>query len=396
MKRVGFLVQSDQTAWLGGLSYLRNLLRAVLSNPDRRIEPVLLVHPALAEENLVGFPALEIVRTQLASHRHLARLASRALLTLIDRDLTLEWLLRRHRIDALSHSVTTGAKSRIASISWIPDFQHIRLPNYFSQQERIERDRQFSHKVNQSSRVVLSSQDALRDFISFAPSAAHKACILKFVSCFESTGVELTQEQLCLRFGIDRPFFLLPNQFWAHKDHAVVVEALGILRKQGTKALVLATGATKDYRNPKHFGQLMARVKDLGIEDSFRVLGIVTLTELYSLMLNALSLINPSKFEGWSTTVEESKSLGLPIILSDIPVHREQAPQLGRYFKTGSAEDLAEAMKAAIREYDPAVVFQCRTVSGLALVDRVQQFGKVFEEIVIGAIVDRLSKAGSA
>lgn len=394
MKQVAFIMQANQNAWLGGLSYLRNLLSAVFSNPNRRIEPVMLAHPSLAMENLVGFPPIDVIRTPLVNYRHPARLASKAVFGLLDRDLTLEWLLRKHHIDALSHSVTVGAKSEAASISWIPDFQHIRMPNYFSPRERNDRDRQYLHIANKSSRIILSSHDALRDFVSFAPHAADKACVLHFVSCFENVAVALRRETLCRRFGIDRPFFHLPNQFWIHKNHAVVIEALGILRKRGFKVLVLATGKTVDHRHPNHFEQLMIRVKELGIEDSFRVLGIVTLPELQSLMLNAISLINPSNFEGWSTTVEESKSLGLPIILSDIPVHIEQAPLLGRYFKAGSAEDLAEAMLASIREHDPAVFASCREASALALPRRIQQFGETYEEIVSAAILDSLSQAG--
>jgi glycosyltransferase involved in cell wall biosynthesis len=395
VKRVAFVMHANPDDWLGGLSYLRNLLRAIFSNPERSIEPVLMVHPAVGEKSLVGFPGVEVIRTSLVSPRHPARLASKSVFGLMGRDLTLETLLRKHRMDALSHSFTVGEKSEIASVSWIPDFQHIRTPQYFSQRERSVRDRQFLRLANGSRRIILSSNDARRDFTSFAPHKAGKACVLHFVSCFEKVGVPLTHEQLCRRFEIDRPFFHLPNQFWAHKNHAVVVEALGILRKRGIKVLVLATGKTVDYREPMHFERLMIRVRELGIEDSFRVLGMVTLPELQSLMLNALSLINPSNFEGWSTTVEESKSLGLPIILSDIPVHQEQAPLLGRYFKAGSADDLAETMLAAMREHDPAVGAESREAAALALPARIRQFGKTYEEIVSAAIMDSSSGLGS-
>ena len=50
----------------------------------------------------------------------------------------------------------------------------------------------------------------------------------------------------------------------------------------------------------------------------------------------ASALINPSRSEGWSTTVEEAKSFGVPMILSDIDVHREQTGGTARYF---GAED---------------------------------------------------------
>lgn len=388
MKRVAFFMQTNQSGWLGGLSYLRNLLTAVCSNIDRRIEPVLLVHPALEQTSLGGFPHVEVVRSPLVAPRHPARLASRLLSGPLKRDLTLEWLLRGHRIDALSHSTATGSGSTVASIGWIPDFQHVRMPQYFTQKEREGRDRQFMRLINGSRCIVLSSHDAQRDFTAFAPHAVHKTRVLQFVSCPGPVSSALPREELRARFGVDRPYFHLPNQFWTHKNHAVVVEALGILKRRSVNVLVLATGSTGDHRDPQHFERLMARAKQLGVEDHFRALGIVALPELQSLMLNAIALVNPSNFEGWSTSVEESKSLGLSIILSDIPVHIEQAPPLGRYFKTGSAEDLADALAAAVREHDPDLAGRSRAVAAEQLPARINQFGKTYEEIAIGAVMD--------
>lgn len=395
MKRVAFLMQADPNAWLGALSYLRNLLRAVVSNPDRRIEPVVLAHPALAPSHLAGFPEIEIQHAPLISRWHPVRLAGALTRRMIDRDIVMETFFRKYGIDALSHSHTVGAKSAVASIGWIPDFQHIRMPQYFSRQEREARDRQFMNLVNGSRRVILSSDDARKDFAFFAPHAVDKACVLHFVSCFEGVGGALTRDEIYRRYEIDRPYFHLPNQFWAHKNHAVVIEALGILKRRGINALVLATGKPYDHRDAAHFDRLMAKVKELGVEDGFRVLGVVTLPELQALMLNAISLINPSNFEGWSTTVEESKSLGLPIILSDIPVHLEQAPVFGRYFKANSAEDLAEIMQLAMREYDSAATVKSREIAALALPERIRQFGKAYEEIAYGAITGGPSQAGS-
>jgi len=386
MKRIAYVLQANQDDWLGGLSYLRNLLKGILSNPERRIEPVLLADPALAGSFLSGFPAVEVIRTPMASRKHPARLVGEASCRLINRDVTLEWLLHKHRIDALSHSLTVGARSAVTSIGWIPDFQHVRMPQFFSPRERAARDRHYLRLAEGSRSIILSSNDVRGDFVSFAPHAANKARVLHFVSHFESTGAVMTREQLQTRFGFDRPFFHLPNQFWAHKNHAVVVEALGILKKRGIDVLVLATGKAADYRNPAHFEQLMARVKALGVEETFRVLGVVTLSELQALMLNAIALINPSYFEGWSTTVEESKSLGLPILLSDIPVHIEQAPPLGRYFRPDSPEDLAELMLTAMRNHDPDVAAKDREAAALELPGRIQQFGRTYEEIANRAI----------
>jgi glycosyltransferase involved in cell wall biosynthesis len=56
--------------------------------------------------------------------------------------------------------------------------------------------------------------------------------------------------------------------------------------------------------------------------------------------------VNPSRFEGWSTTVEEAKAVGTPMLLSDIPVHREQAPHAD-FFGTDDAAAMADAIASA-------------------------------------------------
>ncbi|WP_448658003.1 glycosyltransferase family 4 protein [Sphingomonas sp. CJ99] len=384
MIRVGFVIADRSTGWLGGLNYRRNLISAILSVPDRRIEPVLMVPPDQPPEMLAGFPAVEVVRTPLADPQSVMRKAGKVSRRLIGRDLALERLMTAHRIDLLSHSGTLGPASRWPSLNWIPDFQHVRMPQFFSPAECADRDGQFRRLIDGSRRILVSSADAGGDLLRFAPDAADKVSVLHFVSGFESAGPVVPVAELQQRFGFDEPYYHLPNQFWAHKNHALVIEALGILATRGPVPLVLCTGKTEDSRNPDHFPRLMARAAELGVADRFRPLGIVSLAELGSLMLGARALINPSNFEGWSTTVEESKSLGLPIILSDIPVHLEQAPPHGRFFQADSAESLADAMAAewsATRDRAAA-----RAEAEAAMPRRVQAFGAAFQSIVLGAI----------
>ena len=93
--------------------------------------------------------------------------------------------------------------------------------------------------------------------------------------------------------------------------------------------LVLSTGNANDYRQPDLIKSLSAYVEQNNLGENFRMLGLVPRSDVIALMRYSISLINPSFFEGWSTTVEEAKSMGKRIILSDIEVHREQNPSGG-------------------------------------------------------------------
>jgi hypothetical protein len=53
-------------------------------------------------------------------------------------------------------------------------------------------------------------------------------------------------------------------------------------------------------------------------------------------------LLNPSLFEGWSTTVEEGKVFNKKMILSNIKVHKEQCSSKAAYFKRNNPTELAK------------------------------------------------------
>ena len=118
----------------------------------------------------------------------------------------------------------------------------------------------------------------------------------------------------------------------------------------------------------------------------FRVLGPVPFPHLTGLMLHSVALINPSKFEGWSTTVEEAKSLGKTIILSDIPVHREQAPSLGRYFDPDDPELLSSILSEIADNYSEKVDIENQALARQLFPQRQMAFGQIYEAIVKRAL----------
>jgi glycosyltransferase involved in cell wall biosynthesis len=61
-----------------------------------------------------------------------------------------------------------------------------------------------------------------------------------------------------------------------------------------------------------------------------------------------VAIVNPSLSEGWSTNVEEARALGVPMVLSDIAVHREQAAGCAVFFDPDSAGSAADALQRAL------------------------------------------------
>ena len=59
-------------------------------------------------------------------------------------------------------------------------------------------------------------------------------------------------------------------------------------------------------------------------------------------MKNARFIVQPSLCEGWGTVLEDAKVLDKSVLLSDIPVHREQKNEKCILFDPHRPEELAD------------------------------------------------------
>ena len=386
MIRVGFVLTFRDREWLGGVSYFRNLFAAIRTQSDRQIEPVIITRADTGAEAIDGFDVSENLRTKLVETGTIWWKARRASQLFLARDFLFERLLAWHNIQLLSHSGHLGRRCPIPALTWIPDFQEYSLPEFFSPAERLARAGGLQEACAHASAILLSSNAARGDLSKIAPACAGKSRVLQFVSSVPEPAALLSRDELCRRYEISGPFFLLPNQFWAHKNHMVVIEALARMRHAGRRVLVLATGSPNDHRQPHHFAAVLDRARELDVELEFRILGLVPYLDLMSLMNESIAIINPSLFEGWSTTVEEAKSMGKLVILSDIPVHREQAPERAIYFEPKDLDGLAQTLGEASLNWDAATEQLHAQSAASARPHRVKEFAENYQNIVLDVL----------
>jgi glycosyltransferase involved in cell wall biosynthesis len=110
----------------------------------------------------------------------------------------------------------------------------------------------------------------------------------------------------------------------------------------------VCTGSTTDYRQPEYFPQLEKRIAELGLQQRIMILGRIPKLDQIQIMRNAVAVIQPTLFEGGpgGGSAYDAICTGTPVILSDIAINREVDVEAGtvRFFRTASAEDLAEKM----------------------------------------------------
>ncbi|WP_196596237.1 glycosyltransferase family 4 protein [Pectinatus frisingensis] len=338
--KVAFFL-NDFKDWSGGLNYYKNLLLAIIENKDLNIEPIVFISSDTDIKIFKGYPSEVIHKIRMLSRWNWLWIVDKLYNKFFNHAVIKDYLLKKYKIDIVSH-VVIDHKVSIPQIAWIPDFQHKYLPEMFSENEIEQRDRCFTLLANKCKLIILSSYCAQRDFIKFYSSNTLTG-VLQFVVDIENNNI-VDVKVLQKKYGIIGKFFYMPNQYWKHKNHIIVLQALNILKKIGKDILVVSTGSTYDYRNKTHFAKIEEYMNKHKLKDNYMILGKVPYSDVQVLAKYCISFINPSLFEGWSTTVEEAKAMNKKIVLSDISVHREQAPEYGIFFDSANAEQLAEIL----------------------------------------------------
>ena len=334
----------------GGLNYIHNLLYALAQVNDGSVQPYIFFAYDVKDNIERKFsPYAIVVRTKLLQ-RHTALWLAHKLIERVFGVMPLfKAQLKSHRIDVLSHAwFVCKGRMPFRILGWIPDFQYLHLPEFFPNIDPLKVTRKWQNVIAQSDLVILSSNNALQDFKRVALLEHHsRGRVLQFISqpATVAPSSESNLESIRRKYGFNGKYFHLPNQFWAHKNHFVVLQAVNWLKQSGVEVQVLCTGNIKDYRNGTiYFDQLCEFIEANDLQRNIRILGLIDYCDVLFLMRNSIAVLNPSRFEGWSSSVEEAKSMGKPIVLSNIDTHVEQDPSNGYYFELNDYLALAKIL----------------------------------------------------
>ena len=369
--------------WPAGLMYVRNLVYALASvPPDKRAAIRLL--PVTAEtvgriSDLAAFDGVSIAAPRWSN----ARAAEASLLFRRAKRRFVQPLFGRALDKAFEGLDVTYPDfgrplPRVPQMHWIPDLQHVHLPHLFDERELETRNLRVAAIARSDDIVVLSSEAARADLFAFSPDLTARARVWRF--CTTLTDAEKGGRDPHSAYGIPQHFFYVANQFWAHKEHLTLFEALRMLRSRGERPAVVCTGPMHDPRDPDYVPRIVAYLKEHELDEQVKLLGVIPRNDQIQVLRHCAAVIQPSRFEGWSTVLEDAKALGRPAIASDIDVHREQVPEQ-IFFRVGSPESLAEVIAENLGELAPGPDDDAEERAAAAAEVRRREAGRIFMDI---------------
>lgn len=350
-KKIGLVFIYDEQ-WIGGTYYIMNLVHALNTLPDVR-KPFLYIfsrpedYSRLLEE--VSYPYMKFVHMEENPNHPILRWLNKVGIRVLSRKL----FRRRFRknLDALFPFQRNNYLDSIPMekrIYWIADFQDRRLPHFFPGPVLEDRDSRHRWIATNARHLVLSSASACKDLFHFYPDVNASVHIIHFAVTHPEFR-SLDPVKLMVKHQLETSYFFSPNQFWAHKNQMVIIKAVERLKERGKSICICFSGKENDNRNPGYVDGLKNYVKKNGLQREVRFLGFLERREQLQLMNHAVAVIQPSFFEGWSTSIEDAMALGKRIIASSLEVNKEQLGDKGYFFDPNDPDSLAEQLELSLK-----------------------------------------------
>lgn len=244
-------------------------------------------------------------------------------------------------------------QSKVNAIGTVHDLMHrheSRFPEVSSFGRYRIREHRFGNIARYSRAVLVDSRIGQQQFAQAYARFAGKAFVLPYVA--PTSVVEAAERpDFDVHYRLPPKFLFYPAQFWPHKNHIRLVEALyRASRDCADMKLVLCGGHRHQYQ------YVVSRAREIGVLDRIIFPGYVPDSDLGGFYRRARALVMPTFFGPTNIPPLEAFALGCPVAISGIYGMPEQAGDAALYFDPESIEQITETCRRLWR--DDALVRQ--------------------------------------
>lgn len=330
--------------WLGGIFYIINVVKTLDFLDDWDKPEIFLFYPQGLSQFLDKFdyPYLNRVEWDFPS-----MVKGTLKSWIVRKNLFIHEILKQHSLDAVyplqDYPIKTSTPAKL--ISWNADFQYKYYPEFFSGKQRFGRSLRTRLALKNTDHLVLSSMDARKDLEKFFKvRKGLNVHIYHFVSILENLE-QVDIEELKGKYGLPDRYFLISNQFHKHKNHRVLLLALVKLKDMGIQAHLAVTGKFPDAGDSPYMAELHRIIEENHLQDRISMMGVISRADQLQLMRHSQAVLQPSLFEGWSTVIEDARSLQVPVIASTLGVNKEQLGDKALYFDPHNPDELVSILQ---------------------------------------------------
>ncbi|MHB8204828.1 MAG: glycosyltransferase family 4 protein [Desulfomonilaceae bacterium] len=222
-----------------------------------------------------------------------------------------------------------------------PEFPEVRSFGTFERRELL-----YKSSLGKAYLVIADSNELRQKIQSYYSIDPDRILLIPFrppLECASATD-DISNSEVLSQYNINPGYLFYPAQFWSHKGHVRLLEAIAIFReKNGYAPSCVFCGGDKGNL------EAVSRVADkLCLVESVKFLGFVPSQQIPALYRSASALVMPTYFGPTNLPPLEGLSVGVPVIY---PRHlKEQCGDAAIYFDVDDSASLCEAIEKVLLE----------------------------------------------
>jgi glycosyltransferase involved in cell wall biosynthesis len=291
------------------------------------------------------------VRDRVLALIELSQLGTRIVAKAQWRD-SLEQALFRERIDLVYFASPSPSAARLKCLPFIAtvwDLCHRDWPEFpevGAAGEQHARERLYADCLRRAQVVIADSDQLADNIVRWYGVGRDRLLTMPFgPSPFIRALDQASRNHTLPSYGLQPGYIFYPAQFWPHKNHVRIVQALAQLRDAGLRVVAAFAGADKG--NQAH---VRALAESLGLGEQVRFLGMVPLDHMRELYEHCAALVMPTYFGPTNLPPLEAWTFGKPVVYSKhLSAHVADAAIL---VDPDSVESVAAAIRQVVDEPD--------------------------------------------
>ena len=329
----------------GGVHYLRSVIDGLSKASDCQI--AVYFKDPMFEKNRSALPRTEWAL--IPSDRRLIQTITRGFSALLGCHIPLlRWDENIYGIKPdiiISQESLIGFYTKVPFISFIGDVMYKYFPTLdeYTLKKRFLRDLTTRRLIGKSVFTVVDSEQSKEDLVRFFKVDPDKVipiplCAPPHIYKYRNMSEDEANKFLD-KYDLPSEFVLYPAQFWEHKNHLRLIEALYLLRKEKNETIPAVLVGSQSWDN---YADVMNIITQYAMNDQVRCLGYVDDHEIVALYKKARALVYPSFADYTNIPVLEAMVLGVPIVCSNSFSMTEQVGKAGIFFDPMDIDDIAD------------------------------------------------------
>jgi glycosyltransferase involved in cell wall biosynthesis len=233
----------------------------------------------------------------------------------------------------------------------IPDLMHRYYPELpeYRWPKPVARNIVYGRYARDAARVIVDAEHGAGDVQRFLGVARTQCRVVPFrppPSVYQHRDLSRAAAlAMMVQLKLPPKFLFYPAQLWAHKNHARLLQALAMLRRERGLQVPLVCAGFTEGPFAAQAKKVEAEVVQLGIGGQVQFTGYVSAAELAALYRLARALIFPSLLGPTNIPPLEAMVLGTPVLCSNLFGMPDQIGDAGILFDPFDPRAIADAIE---------------------------------------------------